>query len=102
MTRNDLLTFLDLTEDVADSILDWVDSDEDVRELGAESGFYMRNKAFRYVPRNAPLRSLQEVAGEAVVADPGVHGPGAHRRVTRAPTPTFRRVRYPSGTSSAA
>jgi type II secretory pathway component PulK len=61
MTRNDLLTFLDLTEDVADSILDWVDTDEDVRDLGAESGYYLKNKAFRYTPRNGPMRSLQEL-----------------------------------------
>lgn len=61
MNRNDLLTFLDLTEDVADSILDWIDEDEDVRPLGAESGYYLRNKAFSYLPRNAPMRSLQEL-----------------------------------------
>lgn len=61
MTRNDLLTFIDMTEDVADSILDWIDEDTDVRELGAEEGYYLRNKAFRYTPRNAPFRSLQEV-----------------------------------------
>lgn len=61
MTRNDLLTFIDMGEDVADSILDWVDEDSDVRELGAEEGYYLKNKAFRYVPRNAPMRSLQEL-----------------------------------------
>jgi len=61
MTQADLLTFIDMPEDVADSILDWIDEDEDVRELGAESGFYLNAKGFRYEPRNAPMRSMQEL-----------------------------------------
>jgi len=61
MTSADLLTFIDMGEDVADAILDWIDEDEDTRELGAESGFYLSSKGFRYEPRNAPMRSLQEL-----------------------------------------
>jgi type II secretory pathway component PulK len=61
LTRDDLLTFLDMTEDVADSILDWIDEDEDTRELGAEAGYYLKNKAFRYTPRNAPMRTIDEL-----------------------------------------
>lgn len=71
MTRNDLLTFIELSEDVADSILDWIDADSDVREMGAEDTFYYNKGAFRYVPRNAPFRSLQEVELVAGI-DPSV------------------------------
>jgi type II secretory pathway component PulK len=61
LTRDDLLTFLDMTEDVADSILDWIDADDDTRELGAEASYYLKSKGFRYQPRNAPMRSIQEL-----------------------------------------
>lgn len=61
MTQADLLTFIDMPEDVADSILDWIDEDEDTRELGAESGYYARAKGFPYQARNAPLRTMQEL-----------------------------------------
>lgn len=61
MTRDDFLTFIDMSEDVADSILDWIDEDEDTRELGAEAGYYLQGRTFRYEPRNAPIRTLQEL-----------------------------------------
>ncbi|MGE3107601.1 MAG: helix-hairpin-helix domain-containing protein [Phycisphaerales bacterium] len=61
MTRDDLLTFLDMGEDAADSILDWIDEDDDVRELGAEVGYYFQGRTFRYEPRNAPIRTMQEL-----------------------------------------
>ncbi len=61
MTRDDLLTFIDMGEDTADSILDWVDENEDVNELGAEAGYYLQGRTFRYEPRNAPLRTMQEL-----------------------------------------
>lgn len=49
-----------MTEDVADSILDWIDADEDSRPLGAEAGYY-QSLPYRYEPRNAPVRSLAEL-----------------------------------------
>lgn len=61
MTKDDLLTFIDMDEGVADAILDWIDADDDVQGQGAESGYYQKNKAFRYAPRNAPMRTIQEL-----------------------------------------
>lgn len=61
MTRDDFLTFIDMGEDTADSILDWIDEDEDVRELGAEAGYYLQGRTFRYEPRNGHIRTMQEV-----------------------------------------
>lgn len=60
MTRDDLLTLDGMTEDVADSILDWVDEDDEPRELGAEVGYYSSLPS-PYEPRNAPMRSLFEL-----------------------------------------
>lgn len=61
LTREQLLTIEPfLTEDTADSILDWIDSDDDTRELGAELGYY-QSLSTPYAPRNGPLRTIAEL-----------------------------------------
>lgn len=61
MTRDQLLAIEPfMSEDVADSILDWIDSDDDTRELGAELGYY-QSMPYPYLPRNAPFRSIAEL-----------------------------------------
>lgn len=60
MTFDDLMTLPFMSEDVADAILDWVDSDEDPNVLGAEAAYY-QGLPYPYEPRNAPIRSLQEL-----------------------------------------
>ena len=47
-----------MTEDVADAILDWIDSDDEPREFGAESGDY---SAMMYAPPNGPLSTVEEL-----------------------------------------
>lgn len=60
-TRDQLLTIEPfMTEDVADAILDWIDEDDDVREVGAELGYY-QSMPFAYLPRNAPMQSILEL-----------------------------------------
>ena len=55
-----LMQLPDMTEPIADSILDWLDADEDVRDYGAESGFYQgQNPA--YSAKNGPMESLDEL-----------------------------------------
>jgi type II secretory pathway component PulK len=49
-----------MTEDVADAIQDWVDSDDDVRPLGAEVGQY-QSLPYPYNPRNSMIRSMAEL-----------------------------------------
>lgn len=49
-----------MTEDVVNSILDWIDSDEDIRTGGAESEYYS-TLAVPYEPRNAPMESIDEL-----------------------------------------
>jgi len=47
-----------MTEDVADAILDWIDSDEEPREFGTEAGDYA---SLGYAPPNAPLQTVEEL-----------------------------------------
>jgi general secretion pathway protein K len=49
-----------MTQDVADSIADWTDDDDDVRPQGAEIGQYQAGE-HPYEPRNALFRSMAEV-----------------------------------------
>ena len=48
------------TEEIADCILDWLDDDDDVRELGAELDYY-DGLGVPYSPRNGPIASLDEL-----------------------------------------
>ncbi len=60
MSRNDLLMLDGMTEDMADSILDWIDADDSPRSLGAESGYYSQLPS-PIEPRNGPVQSLFEL-----------------------------------------
>lgn len=62
-----------MTEDVADSIADWIDADDDVNPLGAEISYY-QTLPHSYVPRNGPLRSIQELELVAGVSQQDVRG----------------------------
>ncbi|MBL0926989.1 MAG: general secretion pathway protein GspK [Phycisphaerales bacterium] len=60
MTKDDLMKLPAMTEDVADAILDWIDTDDDPRELGAEVGYYSQLPT-PYKPRNGPIPRLEEL-----------------------------------------
>jgi hypothetical protein len=49
-----------MTEDITNAILDWIDSDEEARLGGAESVTY-QGLAVPYSARNAPLESIDEL-----------------------------------------
>ncbi len=59
-TRDGLMLLPYMTEDVADSILDWIDDDDDSNPLGAEVGYY-QSLPYPCEPRNAPMRTVQEL-----------------------------------------
>jgi general secretion pathway protein K len=59
-TQSQLLSLPGMTEEIADSILDWRDRDMDARENGAEIGFY-RNLDYPYDCRNAPFKTIREL-----------------------------------------
>lgn len=59
-SRNMLGGIPGMTEEIADAILDWIDPDDNVREFGAESEYYLTlNPPFE--PTNGPLQSLDEL-----------------------------------------
>lgn len=63
VNTTDLTQFVwlpDMTEDIAESILDWIDSDDDSRAGGAESGYYL-NLEFGYLARNNRMRTPREL-----------------------------------------
>jgi len=73
LTAEQLLEIPGMSETVADAILDWIDEDDDVRELGAEIGFYRQGR-YGYEPRNGPMRSIQELELVAGVDPRDVRG----------------------------
>lgn len=62
-----------MTEDIADSILDWIDGDEDTNPLGAEASYY-QGLTYPYEPRNSALRSVMELELTAGVWAEDVRG----------------------------
>lgn len=56
--RQCLLRLPQMTETIADHILDWIDEDDEPREFGAESEFYLEE--FGWPPRNAIPASLDD------------------------------------------
>lgn len=59
-TKEQLMTLPYMEESIADAILDWRDSDEEVRPEGAEAGYY-ENLPFPYTIRNGPFKSVREL-----------------------------------------
>jgi type II secretory pathway component PulK len=55
-----LMALPGMTEDVADAILDWLDSDDEERELGAETGYYS-GLSPSYAAKNGPLETVEEL-----------------------------------------
>jgi len=53
-----LLAIPEMTEEIADAILDWIDEDDEERPFGAESSYYSQ---FNYEAKNGPLESLDEL-----------------------------------------
>jgi type II secretory pathway component PulK len=57
---NFLMTLPNMTEDVANSIVDWIDPDDDTRDSGAESDYYS-SLSPPYQAKNGPLDSIEEL-----------------------------------------
>ena len=58
--RQLLMSLPEMTEDVADAILDWMDEDSEVRDYGAEANYYS-SLSPPYAPKNGPMDSLEEL-----------------------------------------
>jgi len=59
-TKEQLMALPYMEENIADSILDWRDTDEELRTEGAEAGYY-ENLPFPYTVRNGPFRTIREL-----------------------------------------
>ncbi|MEZ6051920.1 MAG: type II secretion system protein GspK [Planctomycetaceae bacterium] len=78
LTREMLMYLPDMTEDVADAILDWVDTDDDTREYGAETDVYLTFTP-PYEAKNGPLESVDELLLIAGVTPELLYGEDANR-----------------------
>jgi hypothetical protein len=58
--RTLLMGLPNMTEDVADAILDWMDDDDEPREYGAEVEYYSALDP-PYAPKNGPLDTIEEL-----------------------------------------
>lgn len=58
--RNILMTLPEMTEEIADSILDWLDADDEARDYGTESSYY-QGLMPAYSAKNGPMDSLDEM-----------------------------------------
>ncbi len=58
--RNLLMALPGMSEDVADSILDWLDEDDEIREFGAELEYYSQLSP-PYEPKNGMLDTIAEL-----------------------------------------
>jgi DNA uptake protein ComE-like DNA-binding protein len=59
-TKEQLVALEDMTEDVADAIIDWRDQDEASSRAGVEGGYYL-NLRYGYKIRNGPLKTIREL-----------------------------------------
>jgi type II secretory pathway component PulK len=57
---NFLMTLPNMTQDVANAIVDWIDPDDDTRDSGAETDYYS-GLSPSYQAKNGPLDSLEEL-----------------------------------------
>ncbi|MHC4291194.1 MAG: hypothetical protein ACYSTR_03170 [Planctomycetota bacterium] len=60
VSKEQLMYLPDMTEEIADSLLDWRDEDDQIREFGAEDGYYI-NLDIRYRPQNAHFKTTHEL-----------------------------------------
>ncbi|MFO0943799.1 MAG: type II secretion system protein GspK [Pirellulales bacterium] len=60
LARNILMSLPGMTMDLADSILDWLDEDDDMREYGAEYDYYAGMQP-AYKPANGPMESIEQL-----------------------------------------
>lgn len=59
-TKEQLMGLWGMTEEIADSIIDWRDEDDVLSPAGVEGGYY-ENLAYGYQIRNGPFRTIREL-----------------------------------------
>ena len=59
-TKKQLLVLPQMIEEIADSIIDWRDSDDTPKQTGVEGGYY-QGLRYGYKIRNGPFRTIREL-----------------------------------------
>jgi hypothetical protein len=77
-SREMLMYLPNMTEEIADSILDWIDDDNTMREFGVETDYY-ETLEFPYEARNGKLESIEELLKVAGVTTELLYGEDANR-----------------------
>ena len=85
--RTLLMSLPGMTEDVADSIMDWIDEDDETREYGAEYDYYQSLDP-PYSPKNGPLDTVEELLLIRGVVPQLLFGQDANRNGMVDPTET--------------
>ena len=60
VSKEQLLGLYGMTEEVADAIIDWRDTDDSPSPAGVEGGYY-ENLRYGYTIRNGPFRTIREM-----------------------------------------
>lgn len=81
--RESLLQLPGMTESMADRILDWIDADDEPREFGAESEFYL--ESLGRSPRNGIPPSLDELTQIPEITSELIHGQASRESETSNP-----------------
>lgn len=76
--RTMLMNLPNMSEEIADAMLDWIDGDVTDRPLGAESDYYL-SLATPYEPPNGPLDSLDDLLLVRGVTPELLYGEDANR-----------------------
>ncbi|MBX3438966.1 MAG: general secretion pathway protein GspK [Planctomycetaceae bacterium] len=77
-SREILMALPNMTESIADAILDWIDTDDDTRANGVETDFYL-SLTPPYEAKNGPLESIDELLFVAGVTPELLFGEDANR-----------------------
>ncbi|MGI9457811.1 MAG: type II secretion system protein GspK, partial [Aeoliella sp.] len=79
--RQLLMAMPGMTESIADAILDWIDTDDDPRDFGAERSYYS-GLSTPYEPQNGPLESIDQLLRVRDVTPELLYGLDRNRNFT--------------------
>jgi DNA uptake protein ComE-like DNA-binding protein len=94
LTREMLMYLPEMTDSIADAILDWVDADDTMRAYGAESDYYLAATP-PYEAKNGPLESVDELLFVAGVTPQLLFGEDANRNGLLDPNEDDGEASYP-------
>ena len=92
-TREQLLALPEMTEEIADAIIDWRDRNDTASQAGEEGGYY-KNLRYGYTIRNGRLRTIRELLLVKGVSENLFYGTGDVPAVKKDTAASINAVRY--------